>query len=240
MPQTLSILMAQINPTVGAIADNAEKIIDIIQKHSSNHDLIVFPELALTGYPPEDLLFRAELFLQIDKALKAIQSNTRNCHIIVGHPTLEKDQRYNSASIFFNSKRLALYHKQHLPNYGVFDEQRYFNRGETNPCLLTIKNYQLGFCICEDIWQPGPVDQLIKQGAEIMVCINASPFEEDKYALRESLLQEWARRGLSIIYVNQVGGQDELVFDGQSLALDKLGNDWPSKTNSSCPPTWLT
>lgn len=223
MPQTLSILMAQINPTVGAITDNTAKILDIIQQHESEHDLIVFPELALTGYPPEDLLFREELFFQIDAALKVIQGNTHNCHVIVGHPTFEKGQCYNSASIFFNGKRSAIYHKQHLPNYGVFDEQRYFTHGAENPCLFSIKNYKLGLCICEDIWQPGPVDQLIEAGAEILISINASPFEENKQALRESILKAWAQRGLSIVYVNQVGGQDELVFDGQSMALAKTG-----------------
>lgn len=224
MPQTLSILMAQINPTVGAITDNAAKIIDIIQRHDSTHDLIVFPELALTGYPPEDLLFRDELFFQIDTALKSIQDNTHNCHVIVGHPTCDKGQCYNAASILFNHNRTALYHKQLLPNYGVFDEQRYFINGEARPCLLTIKNYQLGICICEDIWEPGPVDQLIEEGVKILVCINASPFEEGKYALRESLLRAWAQRGLTVVYINQVGGQDDLVFDGQSMALDYTGN----------------
>ncbi len=216
--------MAQINPTVGAITDNTAKIIDIIQKHDGNHDLIVFPELALSGYPPEDLLFREEFFFQIDKALKEIQDNTRNCHVIVGHPTLEKGQCYNAASILFNGERIALYYKQHLPNYGVFDEQRYFTSGKALPCLFTIKNYQLGLCICEDLWQPGPVDQLINGGAEILVSINASPFDESKYALRESVLKAWAKQGIAVIYVNQIGGQDELLFDGQSIALDNAGN----------------
>jgi NAD+ synthase (glutamine-hydrolysing) len=224
MSQTLSILMAQINPTVGAISANAEKIIDIIQVNTNDHDLIVFPELALTGYPPEDLLLREEFFFQIERALKKIQENTGNCHVIVGHPTLDDDQCFNAASIFFQQTCIAIYHKQRLPNYGVFDEQRYFVSGKAQPCIFKIKNYRLGLCICEDIWGQGPVDQIINDGADILVCINASPFEENKYAIRESVLRAWARRGLSIVYVNQIGGQDELVFDGQSLVLDNTGN----------------
>jgi NAD+ synthase (glutamine-hydrolysing) len=224
MPQSLTLLMAQINPTVGAIKANSEKIIHIIQSNQDAHDVIIFPELALTGYPPEDLLFRKELLTQVDDALKTIQKISLNCHVIIGHPCVEDDKLYNSASVITSGCRVALYHKQHLPNYGVFDEHRYFSPGHATPCLFTIKNHQIGLCICEDIWQPGPVDQLIAAGVDIMVCINASPFDENKYLLREALLRSHAQRGLTILYVNQIGGQDELVFDGQSLALDHNGN----------------
>ena len=224
MPQSLSLLMAQINPTVGAIAANAEKMIHIIRSHQHNHDLIIFPELSLTGYPPEDLLFRKELFHQIKDALTKIQANTEDCHVIVGHPCIEKNHLYNAASVIAKGQQIALYHKQHLPNYGVFDEQRYFSKGKPNPCLITIKNHRIGLCICEDIWQTGPVEQLIDAQADIMVCINASPFDYTKYSLRESLLRNYATRGLTIIYVNQTGGQDDLVFDGQSLAIDNTGS----------------
>lgn len=223
MPQSLTILMAQINPTVGAIAANTEKIINIIQTHQGNHDLIIFPELALTGYPPEDLLFHDELFIQIDVALQKIQANTADCHVIVGYPSIDVGQRYNTASVITNGQCVARYHKQHLPNYGVFDEQRYFTQGEAIPCIFNIKNYRLGLCICEDIWQPGPVEQIFAANADVVVCINASPFNVEKYSLRESLLREYAKRGLTVIYVNQIGGQDELVFDGQSLAFDCKG-----------------
>ncbi len=223
MPQSLSILMAQINPTVGAITANTAKIIDIIQSHQHNHDVIIFPELALTGYPPEDLLFRDELFYSVNKALELIKACTQLCHVIVGHPCIDEGQPYNSASIFSNANRVALYHKQHLPNYGVFDEPRYFNKGSEKPCLLTIKNYRLGLCICEDLWQPGPVDKLIEKNADAVICINASPFDVNKYSARESLLRSYAKRGVAMIYVNLIGGQDELVFDGQSLAIDSSG-----------------
>lgn len=224
MHPSLSLLLAQINPTVGAISANTEKIISIIQAHQQSHDVIIFPELALTGYPPEDLLFRHEFFQQIEEALASIQACTSNCHVIVGHPSLENENRYNSASIMANGKKVGYYHKQHLPNYGVFDEQRYFSKGAPIPCILTIKNYRIGLCICEDLWLPGPVEELIAAHAEIIISINASPFDKNKYALRESLLRAYAQSGVSMVYVNQVGGQDELVFDGQSFVLDHTGH----------------
>jgi len=224
MPQVLTILMAQINPVVGAIITNAEKIIQIINTHQHNHDLIIFPELALTGYPPEDLLLRNELFTRVDQALQTIQATvTTDCHVIIGHPSLADEACYNVASILTKGQCVARYHKQILPNYEVFDEKRYFTTGAPTPCVFTLKGHKIGLCICEDIWLAGPVDQIIAAGADIMVCINASPFDDSKYARRLSLLQEYARRGLASIYVNQTGGQDELVFDGQSLAMDSTG-----------------
>ena len=223
MHPSLSLLMAQINPTVGAIKANTAKIINIIELNQHDHDVIIFPELALTGYPPEDLLFRDELFEQLDEALQSIQASTQDCHVIIGHPCYEAGQRYNAASVLTKGKRVALYYKQHLPNYGVFDEQRYFSQGPAIPCLLTIKQYQIGLCICEDIWQAGPVEDIVAAGADLLICINASPFDYTKYDRRESVLRTHALRGLAIVYVNQVGGQDDLVFDGQSLALDCTG-----------------
>lgn len=220
---TLILLMAQINPTVGAVASNTEKILRIIEQNQSHHDIIIFPELALTGYPPEDLLFREELYHQVFLGLKKIQNLTRDCLVIVGHPTFENGHHYNAASLFKNGERLSCRHKQNLPNYGVFDEIRYFSQGSQSPWILPIKGYHLGLCICEDLWQPGPVDALIKAGADTLICINASPFESDKQEKREALIKQYTAQGLIIFYVNQVGGQDELVFDGQSMALDQQG-----------------
>jgi NAD+ synthase (glutamine-hydrolysing) len=220
---TLKFLSAQINPLVGAITKNTEKIVNIITTYQHDHDIIIFPELALTGYPPEDLLFRQELVAQIDDALTIIQSHTKNCHIIIGHPSCESKTLYNSASVIFKGKRIALYHKQHLPNYGVFDEQRYFSKGEKNACVFTIKDQKIGLCICEDIWHPGPVEDLLAATINTMICINASPFDIKKYQLREALVRTYAKQGIAVIYVNQIGGQDELLFDGQSFALDNTG-----------------
>lgn len=223
MSQKLSILMAQINPTVGAVAENAEKIIKIINAHQKTHDLILFPELALTGYPPEDLLFRPELFARVEHALEKIAHITKACHVIVGHPQPVNQKLANAASILFDGQQKSIYHKQRLPNYNVFDEERYFVHGEPNPCLLRIKGYVLGLCICEDLWQPGPVEQLVAAGVQVLLSINASPFDYNKYATRETLVKAVSQQGLSIVYINQCGGQDELVFDGQSFVMDGFG-----------------
>ncbi|AHE67481.1 NAD+ synthase [Legionella oakridgensis] len=223
MPQALTLLMAQINPTVGAITANTEKIINVIQTHQEHHDVIVFPELTITGYPPEDLLFRHELYRRVEQALETIQKNTQHCYVVIGHPSLHDEQRFNAASVLHKGMCIAHYHKQMLPNYGVFDEERYFTAGKANPCVWVVKGYQLGLCICEDLWQTGPVDQLIQAKTDLMICINASPFDYEKYSQRETLLRHYAKQGLSIVYVNQIGGQDELLFDGQSLAMNHEG-----------------
>lgn len=221
MQPTISLLMAQINPTVGAITENLNDIIQIIKTNQEQYDVIVFPELAITGYPPEDLLFRDTFYEQTEAALLEIQSATENCHVVIGHPWREGELRYNSASVFSNQKRIALYHKQCLPNYGVFDEKRYFTPGKPHACTFTVNHKTLGLCICEDIWHDAPTMNLIQAGTDILICINASPFDLNKYEQREALLAAHAQRGLTIVYVNQVGGQDELVFDGQSLVIDQ-------------------
>lgn len=231
MKKTLKILASQFNPTVGAIEDNAEKIKAIILNNQTNHDLIVFPELALTGYPPEDLLFRKSLHVRVEQALTAIAKITQNCHVILGHPLLELDTDpastntlcFNAASLYYQGQCIQRYRKQQLPNQGVFDEKRYFTPGPPEPCLFTINNYQLALCICEDIWHAGPVEQVLAAGADLLVCINASPYDYLKQNRRLALLESHARKGLAIIYVNLVGGQDDLVFDGQSLAIDESG-----------------
>lgn len=221
--QKLSILMAQVNPKVGAIQQNAAKIIQIIHEHQDTQDLIVFPELVLSGYPPEDLLLRDAFYLQVDEALHEIAKSVKNCHVIIGHPHLAQRQRFNAASVFYQGQNIKIYHKQHLPNYGIFDEARYFTKGKSEPALIEVKGYRLGLCICEDLWQPGPVEQIQEAGADALICINASPFDYNKYESRVKLLEKHAQKGLMIIYVNQVSGQDELLFDGQSLALNEKG-----------------
>lgn len=224
MQENLLILMAQINPLVGAIHTNADKIIAIIEREQQHHDLILFPELALTGYSPEDLLLRDNFYRQTEQALARIQAVVRDCHVVLGHPLQTGDAYYNAASVFYQGKALALYYKQHLPNHDVFDEKRYFTPGPAQPCLIQVKGYTLGICICQDLWENTPVDQVISAGANILLCLNASPFDYEKYALRESLLRKHASRGISVFYVNLVGGQDELVFDGLSCAMDCQGN----------------
>lgn len=223
MTAKLRILMAQINPTVGAISENKEKIIQVIRSQQDTHDVIVFSELVLVGYPPEDLLFRKEFHQSVADALADIQAATKNCHVIVGHPDIEQSKCYNCVSIFHHGKTIKKYHKQKLPNYEVFDEMRYFTPGKNHPCMIEINGMRWGVCICEDLWQPGPVEELIAEGVEGLFCINASPFDYGKYQRREDLLRSYAKQGVYIIYVNQIGGQDELLFDGQSIAMNPSG-----------------
>ncbi len=223
MQSTLNILMAQINPTVGAIESNREKIISIINAHQAQHDAIIFPELALTGYPPEDLLFRKEFHQKVSENLHTIQNAIKECHVIIGHPIIEQECCFNAASIFYNKQKIHQYHKQNLPNYEVFDEARYFTPGKKDSCILEIAGYKIGVIICEDLWHPGPAEDLLRQNIAILMVINASPFDFGKYDKRKALLHSYAQQGISIIYVNQIGGQDELLFDGQSIAIDKQG-----------------
>lgn len=223
MQQQLKILMAQINPTVGAVSHNASLVISCIEKYQDQHDVIVFPELVLTGYPPEDLLLRNELFERVNDALERVKKITKNCFVVIGHPSKVDRHRYNSASVICNQQLITRYHKQHLPNYGVFDELRYFKPSPENVCTFELHGYRLGICICEDIWEKGPVENLIQADCQILLCLNASPFEHDKSSKRQTLLKHYAQKGVSIVYVNQVGGQDELIFDGQSFVLNNQG-----------------
>lgn len=223
MQSSLKIQMAQINVTVGALADNAEKIMRIIRDNQADCDVLLFPEHALTGYPLEDLLFHRALYDQVEQTLQTIQAAAENCHVILGHPSVASGHHFNSASVLFQGKRIALYHKQHLPNYGVFDEHRYFTAGPAEPCVFMVKGYRLGICICEDLWQRGPVEQLSNAKVDCVLSLNASPFEYNKHTQRETLLRHHAEQGVAIVYINLTGGQDELVFDGQSIAFDRTG-----------------
>lgn len=223
MSESISILLSQLNPEVGKIDRNCNKIIAIIKKYCSTHDVIIFPELALCGYSPEDLLYRDAFHQQIKAALLQIQNATSSCTVIVGHPKIIGNSCYNAASIIQNGKLIHTYHKQHLPNYGVFDERRYFTPGIPEAYTFKLKNKLFGLCICEDIWQEGPVEALIAKSVEIFVCINASPFEIEKHETRKQLLQKYCNAFEVMIYVNQVGGQDDLLFDGQSLMMNQNG-----------------
>ncbi len=223
MSNPLTLLMAQINPTVGAIEANAKKMIQVIKTHQATHHLIIFPELALTGYPPEDLLLRPECMIRVEKALSTLCEATQDTHVVIGHPHRDNHSLYNALSIIYQGDIITTYKKQHLPNTGVFDEKRYFEPGPETPCVLTIQNRPIGFCICEDIWNEGPVEQVIEAGAEILVCINASPFEIKKAKKRLDLINSHTPNTLSFVYLNLVGAQDELVFDGQSFVLDNQG-----------------
>ncbi len=223
--QVLKIIIAQTNLFVGDISGNTNKIITLakraIEQHSAH--LIVFPELTLTGYPPEDLLLRPELTDRIEKALQLLMQTISNITLIIGYPRRYGKALYNCVGVIQDGKLLAEYHKHTLPNYGVFDEKRYFTSG-TKPCVITVYGLHIGLTICEDIWVSKPARLAKEAGAQILININASPFHLGKQVERETQVrQRILELGLPVLYVNLVGGQDELVFDGSSFVMDTTG-----------------
>ena len=225
MPEQLTVVMAQLNLLVGDIQGNTDKLIAAARRARDElaADIIAFPELSLTSYPPEDLLLRPSLKGRIERALQRILDADLDIHMIVGHPLHEGGRLYNALSVLHGRDVLTTYRKQCLPNYRVFDERRYFSSG-SSPCVLSIKGVRVGLTICEDMWEEGPTEQVAEAGAQLLININASPFHRDKLLERQALLATRARSaGLPIIYVNLVGGQDELVFDGSSMAVSPHG-----------------
>lgn len=225
MINTLTIALAQMNVMVGDVQTNCAKILDWAKTAQEQHqaDLVVFPELAITGYPPEDLLLREEFLDQVDQHLLKIQSQTEEIAILVGHPCRQDGRLFNSASLFRHGQRVATYHKQLLPNYNVFDEKRYFSPAD-QPCVIALNGIALGVTICEDIWQPGPAKLAAQAGAQLLVNLNASPFHIDKQQEREVAVKLRAQENrLPVLYLNMVGGQDELVFDGCSFVMAPNG-----------------
>jgi NAD+ synthase (glutamine-hydrolysing) len=209
---------------VGDLAGNRDRIIDHIGRAKKlGADLVAFPEMALTGYPPEDLLLKPQFIKDNLRTLREVQKATKGITAIVGFVDRD-DSLYNAAAVLHNGACPYIYHKILLPNYGVFDEYRYFRPGSRSP-LLTLARVKIGVNICEDIWFPeGPTSSQACAGAEIIVNINASPYHKQKGKERLRMLTERARQNNVVIsYTNTVGGQDELVFDGQSLVLDGAG-----------------
>lgn len=221
---SLTVALAQLNMLVGDIEGNAQKIITTTREQAdAGADLVVFPELALTGYPPEDLLLRPDLMVRVNAQLDLIAQVSRKTAVLVGHPWPEDGKLYNALSVYAEGRLLTRYYKQKLPNYGVFDELRYFSAGDKN-ALLELNGVRLGLLICEDLWFDAPVDALHAAGAEVIVSINASPYDQEKPQVRQRLLEGHCRRtGLPLLYLNQIGGQDELVFDGCSKVFNAQG-----------------
>ncbi|HEC13916.1 MAG TPA: NAD+ synthase [Acidiferrobacteraceae bacterium] len=225
MTDGLKIALGQINVRVGDVAGNVRKIAAALQRARDelNCDLVVFPELTLTGYPPEDLLLRPGFLACAERGLNALCQQIRGIDVIVGHPSLEKDLLFNAASLIRDGAIVARYHKQHLPNYGVFDEVRYF-KPDQHPCIARVKGVPVGITICEDIWEDGPVKRSVDAGAALIVNLNASPFHINKGDERDAVVARQARgHDVPIVYINLVGGQDELVFDGGSFVTDQTG-----------------
>lgn len=220
---TLRIALAQDNFLVGGIPENAQKVRLLAQQAKAQRsDIIVFPELCLTGYPPEDLLFRPSLTLRIKDALASL-ADIRDIVLVLGYPKIVQGQLYNMAGAWLNGQCLVEYAKQKLPNYQVFDEKRYFVEGQS-ASTFSYKNTCIALTVCEDIWHDEPVTSAKALGAELILNLNASPFHINKQAERLSAVQQRARENqVAIAYVNLVGGQDELVFDGGSFVVNPSG-----------------
>jgi NAD+ synthase (glutamine-hydrolysing) len=221
----LRIAIAQMNPTVGDLPGNVKKIISNINKARRRMtDVIVFPELAVTGYPPEDLVLKPQFIRDNLDALKKVVSSSPGITVIVGY--VDNDNGlYNAAAVISDGRLIDVYHKTILPNYGVFDEFRYFKAGRRNP-VYRLGGVTFGVSICEDIWdKKGPLEAQVYSGAELIFNINASPYRIGKPELRDDLIASRAREsGTTIVYANMIGGQDELVFDGGSFIKDRDGN----------------
>ncbi|MRR49629.1 MAG: NAD+ synthase [Rhodocyclaceae bacterium] len=219
----VKVALAQINCTVGDLAGNARRILDAAERALHlGADLLLTPELAICGYPPEDLLLRPDFHRACERELAQLARRTP-LPLLVGHPLQIGDRRYNAASLLRGGAIEATYRKNRLPNSAVFDEERYFNAGE-EPCVIELGGCRVGIAICEDVWQSGPAEAARHAGAEILVVLNASPFHAGKQAERYEVARQRVRAmGAPLIYANMVGGQDELVFDGASFALDANG-----------------
>ena len=219
------VVMAQLDFLVGDIKGNTDKIIAaaLDARDRLRADLIVFPELTITGYPPEDLLLRPGFIRQVEPAVQRLCNEIQGIAVVVGCPLPTPEGLRNAAVVLDDGAMRATYYKQWLPNYSVFDEKRYFVPG-AEPAVVTIKGVRIGITLCEDIWQPGPARQAAAGGAQVLLNLNASPFHAGKGQLRLDILrQRVAECGLPIVYVNLVGGQDELVFDGGSMVMNGRG-----------------
>jgi NAD+ synthase (glutamine-hydrolysing) len=242
----MRIAIAQMNATVGDLAGNAARISDFAERaRQAGADLVVTPEFALCGYPPEDLLLREDFLEACDRALAALAARTTGITLVVGHPRTEAGNRYNSASVIQQGRVVGVYDKQRLPNYMVFDEERYFEPG-SGPCVVGVNGVKFGVNICEDAWgSEGPAAARAPRiginicadswnaeaprtareaGATVLLVLNASPYHLGKQEVRHDVMRERVKEtGMPLVYVNLVGGQDELVFDGGSFVLNRDG-----------------
>ncbi|HSD68695.1 MAG TPA: NAD+ synthase, partial [Woeseiaceae bacterium] len=226
MTDKIIVALAQLDMVVGDVAGNTARILEYSARarDEMRADLVVFPELSVCGYPPEDLLFHSGLRRRVAKAIDTIRESVRDIAVLFGYPEFLADEIFNSCGVFLDGKVLASYRKQLLPNYRVFDEQRYFKPGK-DAAVLRLKGIRIGLNICEDVWQKGPVASSRAAGAEVIVAINGSPYELGCQLHREDVVRNRVREtGIPAVYLNTVGGQDELVFDGGSFAMAADGN----------------
>jgi NAD+ synthase (glutamine-hydrolysing) len=225
MNQSIKIALAQHDSLVGDLQGNADKILQWVlrARDELGADIVLFPELSLTGYPPEDLLLRRDFIADTCKILDDLSRQIHGITAVIGCPILENGCLYNSAVVIKDGVQIARYDKQNLPNYSVFDEKRYFVAGDS-PCIVETAVGNIGISICEDIWQDGPVTQAVNAGAKLILNLNASPYHMEKGNERFDAVSRQARENsVPVAYVNMVGGQDELVFDGGSFVVDEKG-----------------
>ena len=224
MPRSLRIALAQFDFPVGAVAANAQRIGALIAhaRDAFSADVVVFPELALSGYPPEDLLLRPAFLEDCARSIEDIAREVQGIVAIVGWPQAAGAVVYNAASVLRDGGIQATYRKRELPNYAVFDERRHFTVDpDGGACTFEVSGVRVGVVICEDLWFAEPLADTAAQGAELVLVPNASPFEHGKALLRDALLaRRVAETGVALAYLNLVGGQDEVVFDGGSVLAD--------------------
>jgi NAD+ synthase (glutamine-hydrolysing) len=226
MSESLRIALAQLDLLVGDVQGNAARVIACARAAHGEHgaDLVAFPELTLSGYPPEDLLFHRGFRRQVESGLEAVCRQVPAPCVILGYPEYTRSTIYNSAAFIAGGAIAAIHRKEELPNYKVFDEKRYFHAG-AQPTVVECKGFRVGLLVCEDAWEPEPAQLARSDRAELLVVINASPYERNKQRERESVIRARATDvGLPVVYVNMVGGQDELVFDGNSFVMNAEGN----------------
>lgn len=225
MTSSIRIALAQLNLRVGDVDGNTTRILQAAAhaRDELQADLILFPELAICGYPPEDLLHHAGMRKRVAQALERIQAESSGIGVVVGYPEYEQKQIFNAAVLFRDGRTLASYRKHCLPNYRVFDEKRYFTPGNL-PAVVDLNGLPAALLICEDVWETGPMRAAAAAGARLALVINGSPYQLDYQARREAVLRERiAETGMAVVYLNLVGGQDELVFDGNSMIMNASG-----------------
>src|SRR6478736_8641992 len=229
---TLRIALAQFDFPVGAVAANADRIAALIAQARDLHgaDIVLFPELAVSGYPPEDLLLRPRFLADCEAAVARIAQAATGIVAVVGWPQAVGAVVYNAASVLRDGAIEQTYRKRELPNYAVFDERRYFDVDpDGEACVFEVDGARVGLVICEDLWFPEPLSRTVEAGAQLVLVPNASPFERDKHAQRDGLIaQRVAEAGAALAYLNVVGGQDSVVFDGASVIADGDGRVHPA------------
>lgn len=226
MANTVTLALAQLDLAVGDVAGNEAKIIEYAERarDEMRADLVIFPELSICGYPPEDLLFHSGLRWDVENAINRLKEAVRGIAMLIGFPEYAEGNIHNSCLVLSDGKVVAHYRKQMLPNYSVFDEERYFTAGK-QPSVFKLNGIRIGLNICEDVWRSAPINANRSAGAECIIAINGSPFEFESQQARESVVRERvAEVDVPVVYVNMVGGQDELVFDGGSFVMDARGD----------------